>query len=426
MFFRMAGGALFRQKGKMLMIAVTVALGASLAAAMLNVMFDVGDKVNQELKTYGANITVRPQGASLLDELYGLGEDALTNKYLNEDEIPNIKTIFWAFNIVDFTPYLNVRANFGLNGETVKLVGAWFRHHLELPTGETFDTGMLNMKKWWTFDRSVQGDDDERLCYAGRIFAERNGVKTGDAITLQSGGRSASFTVGGIFDSGSAEDETVYAPLAGVQELADLRGRVSSIEVSALTTPDNELSRRAAQDPKSLSIKEWDTWYCTAYPSAICYQIDEVISGAVSKPLRQVAESEGSILQKTQLLMLLITALSLAGSALAISNLVTSSVMERAAEIGLLKALGAEGRALVFLVLTEIVITGIAGGAAGYFAGLGFAQIIGRTVFAQAIDIKGMVIPLTAALVLLVTIAGSIPAMRLLLSLRPAEVLHGR
>ena len=85
MFFRMAGGALFRQKGKMLMIAVTVALGASLATAMLNVMFDVGDKVNQELKTYGANITVRPQGASLLDELYGLGEDALTNKYLNED-----------------------------------------------------------------------------------------------------------------------------------------------------------------------------------------------------------------------------------------------------------------------------------------------------------------------------------------------------
>ncbi|GHV06376.1 ABC transporter permease [Spirochaetia bacterium] len=425
MFFRMAGGALFRQKGKMLMIAVTVALGASLAAAMLNVMFDVGDKVNQELKTYGANITVRPQGASLLDELYGLGEDTLANKYLNENEIPNIKTIFWAFNIVDFTPYLNVRAKFGLKDETVKLVGTWFRHHLELPTGETFDTGMLNMKKWWTFD-VVQGDDDAQSCYAGRIFAERNGIKTGDAITLQSGDRSASFTVRGIFDSGSAEDENVYAPLDRVQELADLRALVSSIEVSALTTPDNELSRRAAQDPKSLSIKEWDTWYCTAYPSAICYQIDEVISGAVSKPLRQVAESEGSILQKTQLLMLLITVLSLAGSALAISNLVTSSVMERAAEIGLLKALGAEGRALVFLVLTEIVITGIAGGMVGYFAGLGFAQIIGRTVFSQAIDIKGMVIPLTAALVLLVTLAGSIPAMRLLLSLRPAEVLHGR
>ena len=45
MFFRLIRGALFRQKGKMLMIAFTIALGASLATAMLNVMLDVGDKV---------------------------------------------------------------------------------------------------------------------------------------------------------------------------------------------------------------------------------------------------------------------------------------------------------------------------------------------------------------------------------------------
>ncbi|MDR2767667.1 MAG: ABC transporter permease, partial [Treponema sp.] len=152
MFFRMTLGALFRQRGKMLMVAFTVALGASLATAMLNVMFDVGDKVNQELKTYGANITVRPRGASLLDELYGLGEDSgAQNNYLAEAELGNIKTIFWAFNIVDFTPYLNIRARLAeARGETVKLVGTWFNHHLELPTGENVDTGMLNMKRWWT------------------------------------------------------------------------------------------------------------------------------------------------------------------------------------------------------------------------------------------------------------------------------------
>jgi putative ABC transport system permease protein len=201
---------------------------------------------------------------------------------------------------------------------------------------------------------------------------------------------------------------------------------VSRVEVSALTTPDNELSRRAAQDPKSLSIKEMETWYCTAYVSAICYQIDEVITDAVSKPIRQVAESEGVVLEQTQLLMLLITILSLAGSALGISNLVTASVMERANEIGLLKAVGARDRAVSCLVLTEVVITGIAGGAAGYFAGLGFAQIIGQSVFNASIDIKPMVIPLVAVLVFLVTMAGSIPSIRLLLSLRPAEVLHGR
>ena len=70
MFFRMVKGVLFRQAGKMAMIAFTIALGASLATAMLSVMFDVGDKVNQELKAYGANITVVPKEASVVSDLY--------------------------------------------------------------------------------------------------------------------------------------------------------------------------------------------------------------------------------------------------------------------------------------------------------------------------------------------------------------------
>jgi putative ABC transport system permease protein len=99
--------------------------------------------------------------------------------------------------------------------------------------------------------------------------------------------------------------------------------------------------------------------------------------------------------------------------------------MERSREIGLLKALGANNAPVSRLILTEICITGVVGGVVGYFAGLGFAQIIGRTVFDAAINIKPMVIPLVAILVILVTVAGSVPSIRLLLSLRPAEVLHG-
>jgi putative ABC transport system permease protein len=436
----MLKGALFRQKGKMLMVAFTIALGASLATGMLNVMLDVGDKVNQELKTYGANINVVPRGASLLDELYGVNEGTgVSDKYLREDELGNIKTIFWAFNIVDFTPYLNTRASLEIPeaspgkitgdrsaAENIKLTGTWFNRRLELPTGETLETGMRNLKSWWDVRGRWLSGDEANAAMIGRALAERYGIDPGDRIALSVGDRSGEFTVEGIFNAGGDEDEQIYIPLPDAQRLTGNEGLVSRVEVSALTTPDNELSRRAAQDPKSLSTKEWETWYCTAYVSAICYQIDEVISGAVSKPIRMVAESEGAILEKTQLLMLLITILSLAGSALGISNLVTAGVMERAGEIGLLKAVGAQDSAITRLVLTEIIITGIVGGAAGYFAGLGFAQLIGRSVFGSSIDIKPMVIPLVGVLVFLVTMAGSIPSIRLLLSLRPAEVLHGR
>jgi putative ABC transport system permease protein len=426
----MVRGILFRQKGKMLLIAFTVALGASLATAMLNVMFDVGDKVNQELKTYGANINVLPRGASLLDDLYGVSEGfGVSDKYLNEAELGNIKTIFWAFNIVDFTPYLNVRVRLVSDsgaGEDVRLMGAWFDHHLELPTGEALDTGMRNLKSWWDVQGRWLNGNDVNGVMVGETAAKKYGLSVGDRARFQTGAQLRDFTVVGIFSAGGDEDEGFYLTLASAQGLADKPGLVSRVEVSALTTPDNELSRRAAQDPKSLSIKEWETWYCTAYVSAICYQIDEVISDAVSKPVRQVAESEGLVLEKTQLLMALITILSLAGSALGISNLVTTSVMERAAEIGLLKAVGAYGGPIAALVLAEILITGIAGGIVGYFVGLGFAQIIGQSVFGSSIDIKPMVVPLVGALVFLVTMAGSLPSIRFLLSLRPAEVLHGR
>lgn len=427
MFWRMLKGALFRQKGKMLMIAFTISLGASLATAMLNVVLDVGDKINQELKTYGANINVVPKEASLLDDLYGVENGlGVSDKYLQEEELGNIKTIFWAFNIVDFAPYLETNINLNSQDNSIRLVGTWFNRHLDLPTGESLDTGMKDMRSWWDVSGDWLSDEDEDYAMVGSLVAGRNNIAVGDTISIVLQDQTRKLIVKGIFNSGSDEDEFIYVPLQIAQEITNRQGLVSRVEVSALTTPDNELARRAAQNPKSLSAKDWETWYCTAYVSSISYQIEEVVTDSVAKPIRQVAESEGTILEKTQLLMLLITVLSLVSSALGISNLVTASVMERSPEIGLLKAIGAHDGAISWLILTEILITGALGGMAGYFAGLGFAQIIGHSVFGSAINIKPMVIPLVAVLVFLVIVAGSIPSIRLLLSLRPAEVLHGR
>ena len=423
MFWRMVFQSFRRQKGKMAMIAFTIALGASLATAMLNVMFGVGDKVNQELKTYGANIRVVPQTASLLSDIYGV--DGGSEKFLREDELGKIKTIFWAFNIVDYAPYLE--AEVLLDGKKIGVTGTWFNHHLSLPTGEELDTGMISMKSWWHISGGPWlKDSDENSVMVGREIAEELNLNAGDSVFLKGSAAAKSFVVKSIFDGGGEEDSRIFMNLHDAQALAGKEGLINSIEVSALTSPDNELARRAAQNPESLTNAERETWYCTAYVSSICYQIQEVISNAVAKPVRQVAESEGAILGKTQLLMLLITVLSLIASALGISNLVTASVMERSKEIGLLKAIGAHDTPVAWLVLTEIIITAILGGLVGYFAGCAFAQIIGRTVFGSAIAITPVVIPLVAILIFLVTMAGSIPSIRMILALEPAEVLHGR
>ena len=416
---------------KMLMIALTIALGASLATAMLNVMMDVGDKVNQELKAYGANITVVPKSRSVLDDLYEMeGSETDQGSYLREDELGKIKTIFWAFNLVDFTPFIDTQVSLP-GGSEAKIVGTWFNHHMELPTGETLDTGIQNLRSWWDVTGGSwideQTAENSDLCMVGEVLAQREGISAGDKLHVKTELGEKDLTVAGIYNAGGDEDDQIFAPLETVQTLSNTDGKLTSIEVSALTTPDNDLARRAAKEgPESLSIAQYETWYCTAYVSSICFQIQEVITDSVANPVRQVADSEGAIMEKTELLMVLITILSLIGSALGITNLVTASVMERSNEIGLLKALGATDGRISALILSEVMITGVFGGFIGYFVGFGFAQIIGQTVFGSAIDMKPMVIPIVVVLVLGVTLFGSIPAIRMLLRLRPTEVLHGR
>ena len=427
MFWRIVKGALFRQKGKMVLIAFTVALGASLATSMLNTMLGVGDKVNQELKTYGANINVLPKEASLLDDLYGMQEkEGQVQKYLKESELPNIKTIFWAYNIVDYTPYLNTWVSCNNDSKHTKMVGTWFNNHMNLPTGESVDTGMIRLKNWWEVQGEWLSENDSDSVMLGKIFADRNGFKVGDEIQLKSNNLDKKLKVKGIFSSGSDEDAFIYATLKTAQEFAGVTGVVNKVEVSALTTPDNDLARKAAKNPLSLTIKEWEVWYCTAYVSAICYQITEVMTDSVAKPIRQVAESEGDILNKTTLLMVLITVLTLIGSGFGISNLITASVMERSNEIGLQKAIGASNGRIISIILVEIILTAIFGTVIGYGVGLLLTQIIGLTVFGSAIVPTAMVVPIVAILIILVTILGSIPAIRYLLNLNPTEVLHGR
>ncbi|OTQ36736.1 ABC transporter permease [Gilliamella apis] len=428
MFRRMLLSVLVRQKKKLFLIALTVALGVSLATAMLNVMFDVGDKVNQELKAYGANLNIVPKGAALVNELYQLdnADTRAAIQYIKQDDLVKIKMIFWAYNIVDFAPYLTTQVT--VNDKPVSLVGTWFNKHLTIPTGDEVDTGMLAMKSWWSIEGNTMKDDNLQGVMVGETIAKQLNLKLGDSLELISPltNKKVTLTVNNIFHSGGIEDSQLYVSLPVAQNLANKDGLVERVEVSALTTPENDLARKAAQDPNSLSRTEWDTWYCTAYISSIAYQLEELMPDVRVKAIMQVAESEGSILQKTQLLMILLTVLSLICSALAISNLVTANVIERSTEIGLLKALGATNISVAMLILTEILIIALLGGMVGYFVGLGFAQIIGQTVFGSFVEPKMIIIPLVLIMVSMITLLGSLPALRIMMFLRPTDVLHGR
>lgn len=424
-FLRMISRALRQQLGTRVMIAVTICLGAALTTSMMAVMLDIGDKVKQELSSYGANIEVTPKGASVVSELYGTDDEP--TGALVENELPRLKSIFWAYNLEDFAPYLTTTVRVGTAEATeIALSGTWFDNAMPLDIGEPVQTGLLRLRDWWDVEGQWADDTDPQQAMIGANVADRHGWAIGDEIPVTGAAGNATLRVAGIFHAGDDEDNTIYTPLAMAQQLTGRPGEVDRIEVRAITTPENELSQRAERDPSSLSVADWEVWYCTAYVSSISYQIEEALTDAVAKPVRQIADSEGVILEKTQLIMGLIAVLAMVGSALGIANLVTASVMERAPEIGLLKAIGARNASVVLLILAETMVVGLVGGVVGFGLGVGLAQVIGQMVFSSWITLRPLVLPVMAVLVISMILAGCLPSLRALMKLKPSDVLHGK
>lgn len=67
---RMVARSLARQIKKRVLIAIVVCLSACVSVAMLSVVYDVGDKINAELSSYGSNIIVQPKSNAVVNDLY--------------------------------------------------------------------------------------------------------------------------------------------------------------------------------------------------------------------------------------------------------------------------------------------------------------------------------------------------------------------
>ena len=436
-FLRMISRSFTRQLRRRLLIALTVCLSATVSVSMLGVVFDVGDKLNAELSTYGSNIVVQPKSDAVVADLYnteaasgasGAAAEADPTAFLKESDAAKIKTIFWAFNITNFAPQLNVHAD--VNGVNAPIVGTWFNKELKLESGETTVVGVQGMRSWWTLDGAWPKDDSDQGVI-GKTLASQLGVGKGGTVTLTKKTASGKtntqkIQITGVYDSGDDENGSIYIASSTAQVLADLPDAADKIEVKALTTPENDLARKAAKNPAALSQDEWEVWYCTAYPSSIAYQIEEVIPGAVAKQVRQVAALQGNVLQKTQAVMILMTVLSLLAAAVAVANLMAASIGERSGELALLKALGATDGAVSRLMMAETAVISLLGAVVGALLGSGVAQIIGQVVFGSGITMRPMVFVLVFVLLALTVLVASGSSIRSILSLKPAEVLHGR
>ncbi len=402
MYARLLIESLRRGTRRKLLAVSAVALGTLGAVALGEVVLASGDRLAAEMGSYGANLVMTP---------------ARPGETLPVEALGKVRRIFWKNNVVAVAPTLELRVRMapGTPGETVApLVGSWFDHPLE----PGFRTGLPRTRPTLAVEGRWPRDGEPEMV-AGRRLAQRLGLSPGSGLRASLGDRSQDFRVVGIVTSGGEEDDQAFAPLPAVERLSGLPGRFTRAEIFAMTVPE---ARNSHPDPRR-NPKEYETWYCTAYPSAIAFQLNEVLPEARTAVDFGVTQATADVLGKLRWVLTALAVVALAGAAVGVTAAMTATVMERRLEAGLLVAIGAPRGRVVLFFLSEAALLGLAGGLVGGGLGLVGGRLLGSGVLGVAVPWMPILLPFAALLGLAVAVLASAAPVARALERYPADIL---
>lgn len=417
MLLRILKKSLYRRKSRIAIAVVSVIIGAAIATALLSVSMDVSEKVGMEFRKYGANLMVVPESDTIEVGFPGVDFGSVTEqRYVNESDLWKIKTIYWRNNVLGFAPllYSVVTAKNNDEQQEIVLTGTYFNKdvHILEPYAENddtiFKTGIQSISPWWNVTGEwITDPNDNTSSMIGRNVAEALDLQVGDQFTIyyiknqfnKSHLNEKNLTVLGIVETEGHEDNQIFVNLQVAQDLTERNDKVHTVQVSAL---------------------------CNACPvDTFAAEIMDAIPYAEARTVKQLVSAEMSILNKIEDMMFLVAIIALFASALGVMTTMTTSVIERKKEIGLMKSIGAENQKIMTLFLTEATVIGILGGILGYGIGIILSQFIGFSVFNTAISPRFSIIPIIFLIAISVTLLASILPVRKAIQVEPASVLRG-
>jgi putative ABC transport system permease protein len=378
LFIQLLFQSLTRRASKVALALIAVSVGTASAATLMNLTYDVESKMNRELRAYGANLIVIPKGESV--------------SHIDEAQVKKLDHLPGTARIVGYTPFLYTTATVRHDAQEEKVILA----------GVAFDRAR-QVSPYWNIQGGWVAARDEGRSLIGSQVAQRFLMNPGDRFQISVGESEERWvkelTVSGIVSTGEAEDGQVFVSLPLVQQAARLEGKVSMVELSVLGG--------------------------FAEVEQLAEQIEHSLAGVQARPLRKIAVSEGQILGKVKWMMIVLTAIILAISALCVMTTMLSLVVERQKEIALMKALGARPGEIFSLFLSEASVLALIGGFAGYAIGVVCSNLIGQRLFNSAISPRLEAIPMIMAIALIVCWSAAYAPIKRALQIEPAVVLKG-
>jgi putative ABC transport system permease protein len=361
----MIGASLMRRHGSAWLAVLAVAIGASVAAALLHVSADVEHKLTRELRALGPNLLIVPAASARGSAEYlDAGE---IRRRLDESQVNGALLL-----------YVSTHAQ--IDGRTIEVpvIGA----EMEL---------VRALHPSWHI-----GAGDARTLIGARLRAVLGDAAT-RGVRLENHGRTLELGEAATLDAGGPDDDAWWIPLADAQRLAGQPGTASLAEARVADAGAAESARAALEREGGVRVLV----------------------------LHALSETEAGLLARTRRLMALVTAAALVSAGLCAFGTLTDLALERRRDIALLKSLGASRSDIVRLFAAESLLIGALGGLGGWLLGTAFAEFIGRTVFHSTIALRPEVPFFVLALSIAVAAVASLGPIRLALSIEPAAALKG-
>ena len=372
-FYNLIYKSLKNGSSRVMVIVISILLGACVCGAFVNVYLDIDSKVSRELKTYGANMIFAPKDIATSDDMSEEKYNAMIAK------IPSDK-------LLGESGYLFAQANIGPTNAIV--MGAKFSTLKKVkPFLEVRDGAMINV------------DFDDKNVLIGVDLARQAGFKAGDDIEIRAIGSNESINVKikGVVASGDKEDALLITSLSLAQKISNKAGKINYAEAVVLGKFE-EITSLAS----SLSS-------------------DEI----AAKPVAKVSKSEGYILEKIKLLMALVSLVILLITSRCVNTTLSAILLSRSREIALLRARGASKKDVLRLFGFETFATALISALIGAFLGYLLAQILGYAIFDSSIDFRILSIPVAVVISLLFEAIAAFYPIKRALNNKMADTLRG-
>ena len=361
------------------MILLALGAGAAVTSALLNLQMDAKKRLTTEFRALGANVIIAPRQANNESSAGATLDEGLLAQLPAEYEGKPIPAVGFLYVIGE------VAKEGSIHFEPAVIAG-------------TEGQGLTQIRPGRRTEYLTNLENDPEACEVGAKAAVQFKVHAGDLLQLKNQGKTASCKVFAVVATGGAEDTQVFTKLKTAQDFADLKERLSLIQLSVTATPD--------------SVKSFIS------------SLSQRLPGASVNGIKQFAEAEGRIYNRISGLLSATVLLVLFLTSLCVMAGMSNVAVERKNDVGLMKAIGGSIRRVVRLFLTEAILLGIGGGLIGSAVGIIVSIWLGKAVFGVAAQPRWIVYPVSVTLTVLVSIASAFP-LRRLASIRPASVFRG-